>query len=111
MSLEEILEPAMEMAKGYPIEAQAANSIERNKDEIKKWKYSKDIFLTNEGKEREAPNEGEIFVQMDLYNTLKKLVKTEREALSNGKNRKEAIYEAYRRFYDCLLYTSDAADE
>ena len=106
MSLEEILEPAMEMAKGYPIEAQAANSIERNKDEIKKWKYSKDIFLTNEGKEREAPNEGEIFVQMDLYNTLKKLVKTEREALSNGKNRKEAIYEAYRRFYE-----GDIADE
>ena len=106
MSLEEILEPAMEMAKGYPIEAQAANSIERNKDEIKKWKYSKDIFLTNEGKEREAPNEGEIFVQMDLYNTLKKLVKTEKEALSNGKNRKEAIYEAYRRFYE-----GDIADE
>ena len=106
MSLEEILEPAMEMAKGYPIEAQAANSIERNKDEIKKWKYSKEIFLTNKGKEREAPNEGEIFVQMDLYNTLKKLVKTEREALSNGKNRKEAIYEAYRRFYE-----GDIADE
>ena len=106
MSLEEILEPAMEMAKGYPIEAQAANSIERNKDEIKKWKYSKDIFLTNEGKEREAPNEGEIFVLMDLCNTLKKLVKTEREALSNGKNRKEAIYEAYRRFYE-----GDIADE
>ena len=106
MSLEEILEPAIEMAKGYPIEAQAANSIERNKDEIKKWKYSKNIFLTNEGKEREAPNEGEIFVQMDLYNTLKKLVKTEREALSNGKNRKEAIYEAYRRFYE-----GDIADE
>ena len=106
MSLEEILEPAMEMAKGYPIEAQAANSIERNKDEIKKWKYSKEIFLTNEGKEREAPNEGEIFVQMDLYNTLKKLVETEREALLNGKNRKEAIYEAYRRFYE-----GDIADE
>ena len=106
MSLEEILEPAIEMAKGYPIEAQAANSIERNKNEIKKWKYSKDIFLTNEGKEREAPNEGEIFVQMDLYNTLKKLVETEREALLNGKNRKEAIYEAYRRFYE-----GDIADE
>ena len=106
MSLEEILEPAMEMAKGYPIEAQAANSIERNKDEIKKWKYSKEIFLTNEGKEREAPNEGEIFVQMDLYNTLKKLVETEREALLNGKNRKEAIYEAYKRFYE-----GDIADE
>mgnify|MGYP001187060156 FL=1 len=100
MSLEEILTPAMEMALGYPIEAQAANSIERNKDEIKKWKYSKDIFLTNQGEEREAPNEGEIFIQKDLYNTLKKLVDTEKEAISSGKNRKEAIYEAYKRFYE-----------
>ena len=100
MSLEEILLPAIEMAKGYPIEAQAANSIERNRDEIKKWKYSKNIFLTNQGEEREAPNEGEIFIQKNLYNTLKKLVKTEREALKSGKNRKEAIYEAYKRFYE-----------
>ena len=100
MSLEEILAPAMEMALGYPIEAQAANSIERNKDEIKKWKYSKDIFLTNQGEEREAPNEGEVFIQKDLYNTLKKLVDTEKEAISRGKNRKEAIYEAYKRFYE-----------
>ena len=100
MSLEEILLPAMEMAKGYPIEAQAANSIERNKEEIKKWKYSKDIFLTNQGKEREAPKEGDVFVQKDLFNTLNKLVKTEREALKSGKNRKEAIYEAYKRFYE-----------
>ena len=100
MSLEEILLPAIEMAKGYPIEAQAANSIERNKDEIKKWKYSKNIFLTNQGEEREAPNEGEIFVQKDLFNTLNKLVKTEREALKSGKNRKQAIYEAYKRFYE-----------
>ena len=100
MSLEEILLPAIEMAKGYPIEAQAANSIERNKDEIKKWKYSKNIFLTNQGEEREAPNEGEIFVQKDLFNTLNKLVETEREALKSGKNRKQAIYEAYKRFYE-----------
>ncbi len=100
MSLEEILAPAMEMALGYPIEAQAANSIERNKDEIKKWKYSKDIFLTNQGEERESPNEGEVFIQKDLYNTLKKLVDTEKEAISRGKNRKEAIYEAYNRFYE-----------
>ena len=106
MSLETILYPAMEMAKGYPIEAQAANSIERNKDEIKKWKYSKEIFLTNLGEEREAPNEGEIFIQSDLYNTLNKLVISERAALKKGKSRKEAIYEAYKRFYE-----GDIADE
>ena len=100
MSLEKILEPALEMARGYPIEAQAANSIERNKDEIKKWKYSKSLFLTNQGSDREAPVEGEVFIQKDLYNTLNKLIETERLALENGKNRKEAIYEAYKRFYE-----------
>ena len=100
MSLEEILQPSIEMAKGYPIEAQAANSIERNKDEIKKWKYSRNIFLTKEGQDREAPNEGEIFVQKDLHNTLSKLIESEKYALKQGKNRKEAIYEAYKRFYE-----------
>ena len=100
MSLEKVLEPALEMARGYPIEAQAANSIERNKDEIKKWKYSKSLFLTNQGNDREAPVEGEVFIQKDLYNTLNKLIETERLALVNGKNRKEAIYEAYKRFYE-----------
>ena len=106
MSLEEILQPSIEMAKGYPIEAQAANSIERNKEEIKKWKYSKNIFLTKPGEEREAPNEGEIFIQKDLLNTLLKLIETEKSALKKGKNRKEAIYEAYKRFYE-----GDIADE
>ncbi|RPG64524.1 MAG: gamma-glutamyltransferase family protein [Flammeovirgaceae bacterium TMED290] len=100
MSLEEILQPSIEMAKGYPIEAQAANSIERNKDEIKKWKYSRNIFLTKEGQDREAPNEGEIFVQKDLHDTLLKLIESEKNALKQGKNRKEAIYEAYKRFYE-----------
>ena len=106
MSLEEILQPSIEMARGYPIEAQAANSIERNKEEIKKWKYSKNIFLTKPGEEREAPNEGEIFIQKDLRNTLLKLIETEKSALKKGKNRKEAIYEAYKRFYE-----GDIADE
>ncbi len=100
MSLEEILIPAMEMAKGYPIEAQTANSIERNKEEIKKWKYSKDVFLTHPGEEREAPREGEVFRQLDLFNTLSKLIETEKKSLKSGKSRKEAIYDAYKRFYE-----------
>ena len=99
MSLAEVLAPAIEMAEGYPIEAQAANSIERNKDEIKKWKYSADVFLVHQGEEREAPYAGEIFRQEDLHATLMKLVETEKEALAAGKSRKDAIYEAYDRFY------------
>lgn len=106
MSLKEVLAPAMEMAKGYPMEGQTADRIENNKDEIKKWPPSAEIFLTHKGDEREAPNAGEIFIQEDLFKTLSKLVDAEQTALNNGKSRKEAIYAAYARFY-----TGDIADE
>lgn len=99
MSLKDVLAPAMEMALGYPIEAQTANSIEREKARIKEWPYSKKVFLPHLGEEREAPYPGEIFVQKDLYETLKKLVDAEQQALKKGKSRKEAIYAAYDRFY------------
>lgn len=99
MSLKEVLAPAMQMAEGYPMEAQTANSIERGKGEIKKWPYSAKVFLTHPGEKREAPDAGEIFVQKDLLATLQKLVDTEQQALKKGKGRKEAIYAAYDRFY------------
>ncbi|RAJ80167.1 gamma-glutamyltranspeptidase/glutathione hydrolase [Chitinophaga dinghuensis] len=99
MSLKEVLAPAMDMAAGYPIEAQTANSIERGKKYISQWPYSKAVFLTHPGAEREAPEAGEIFVQKDLLNTLQKAVAAEQEALKNHKSRKEAIMAAYDRFY------------
>ncbi len=99
MSLEEVLAPAIVMAEGYPIEAQTANSIERMKEEILKWKYSPDVFLPHRGEEREAPFAGEIFRQPDLKRTLMKLVEAEHNSLENGNTRKEAIMAAYDRFY------------
>jgi gamma-glutamyltranspeptidase/glutathione hydrolase len=99
MSLKDVLAPAMQMAEGYPIEAQTANSIEGRKEMIKTWPYSKKVFLPHLGEKREAPDAGEVFVQTDLLETLKKLVETEQAALKKGKSRKEAIYAAYDRFY------------
>jgi gamma-glutamyltranspeptidase / glutathione hydrolase len=99
MSLKDVLAPAMQLAAGYPMEAQTANSIERNKARIKEWPYSKNIFLTHQGQNREAPEAGEIFKQADLLQTLTKMVDAEQQALKKGKNRKEAIYAAYDRFY------------
>ena len=99
LSLEEVLEPAMQMAEGYPIEAQTADAIERNKQRIKEWHYSREVFLPHLGEEREAPYPGEVFRQPDLLATLGKLVEAEQDALAGGKSRKEAIYAAYDRFY------------
>lgn len=106
MSLKEVLAPAMEMAAGYPIEGQTADLMERHKEKIKAWPYSKKVYLTHLGEEREAPHAGEIFKQLDLLNTLQKLVEAEEIALTMGKSRKAAIYAAYDRFYK-----GDIADE
>jgi len=99
MSLKDVLGPAIQLAEGYPIEAQTANAMERGKRRIKEWPYSKAVFLPHLGQEREAPEAGEIFVQKDLAETLKKMVEAEQEALKKKKSRKEAIYAAYDRFY------------
>src|SRR5258706_622738 len=99
LSLHDVLAPAMEMAQGYPIEAQTANAIERYKAQIKEWPYSKNVLLPHFGEQREAPRAGEVFKQVDLSETLKKLVEAEQLALKNGKSRGEAIYAAYDRFY------------
>jgi gamma-glutamyltranspeptidase/glutathione hydrolase len=99
MSLKDVLLPAMQLAAGYPIEAQTANSMERSKQRIKEWPYSKKVFLPHLGEKREAPEAGEIFIQKDLLETLTKMVEAEQQALKKGKNRKEAIMAAYDRFY------------
>jgi gamma-glutamyltranspeptidase / glutathione hydrolase len=99
MSLKQVLAPAMEQAAGYPIDAQTANSMERGKERLKLWPYSKAVFLPHLGEKREAPEAGEIFVQKDLLETLSKMVEAEQNALKQKKSRKDAIMAAYDRFY------------
>ncbi len=128
LSLKDVLGPSIQMADGFPIEAQLANTIERQKSWIRQWPYSKAVLLKTAppfAKEevagkvesssvtpahdvvatavatagREAPDPGQMFRQPDLAATLRKLVETEQQALKRGKSRKEAIYAAYDRFY------------
>jgi gamma-glutamyltranspeptidase / glutathione hydrolase len=99
LSLADVLAPAIQLADGYPMEAGAANSIERNKAQLKQWPYSRQVMLPHLGQKREAPEPGEVFRQPDLAATLRKLVEAERQALAHGKSRKQAIYAAYERFY------------
>jgi gamma-glutamyltranspeptidase / glutathione hydrolase len=99
MSLKQVLEPAIQLADGYPMEEELTRSIEREKEQIKKWPYSQKTLLTHPGEKWEAPEPGEIFHQPELAATLRKLVETEAQALASGKSRREAILAAYDRFY------------
>jgi len=103
LSLADVLAPAMQMAEGYPIEQSQADNMERRRDVLMQWSYSKEVFLPHlnedDNEQRAAPSPGEIFSQPDLLTTLQKLVDTESKALAAGNSRKEAIYAAYDRFY------------
>jgi gamma-glutamyltranspeptidase/glutathione hydrolase len=103
LSLAQVLEPAITMAEGYPIERQAVAAIIRERAEILKWSDSARVFLPHHHADESfrggAPRPGDIFRQPELAVTLRKLVEAERKALAAGRNRKAAIMAAYERFY------------
>jgi gamma-glutamyltranspeptidase/glutathione hydrolase len=128
LSLKDVLAPAIQLADGFPIEAQLANNIERQKSWLKQWPYSRAVMLPHlqaaaastpaaqspsssitpshdvvttaaATNQRVAPYAGEMFRQPELAATLRKLVEAEQQALQRGRSRKEAIYAAYDRFY------------
>ena len=97
LSLADVLAPSIQMAEeGYPIEGQAARAIEREKERLGEWPYSRAVMLPRAG---QAPEAGELFRQPDLAATLRKLVESEKAARAKGLDRKAALYAAYDRFY------------
>jgi gamma-glutamyltranspeptidase/glutathione hydrolase len=99
LSLAEILAPAIELADGYPIERETADSIARHAERLRQWPYARAVMLTHPGRSREAPDPGEIFRQPELAATLRALVEAEEHARAAGRTREEAILAAYDRFY------------
>jgi gamma-glutamyltranspeptidase/glutathione hydrolase len=97
LSLAEVLAPAIDLADGYPIEQQLVSTVTRQRDWLMKWPESRRVLLPRSNDQ--PPAAGEIFRQADLAATLRKLVEAEKQALSAGKSRKEAILAAYERFY------------
>lgn len=103
MSLADVLAPAIEMADGYPMHSSMSRTYSsESRDEIfgtpgvpGTWKWSGPVFRPG----GVGPKPGEIFVQRDLANTFRKLLTAEKEALADGKNRVEAIWAAFDRFY------------
>ncbi len=96
LSLQDVLAPAVEMADGYPIEAELTGVISRERERLAGWPFSRALFLPHAG---QPPEPGEMFRQADLARTLKRLVEAERAALKAGKGRRDAILAAYDLFY------------
>jgi gamma-glutamyltranspeptidase/glutathione hydrolase len=103
LSLAEVLAPAIELARGYPIDAQTADSLERNRALLAQWPDSRRVLLphfdASDPAKRAAPAAGEIFRQPELAATLERLVEAERLARAAGATRRDAILAANERFY------------
>lgn len=97
LTLAEVLEPAIRMADGYPIEAQAVGQLKRHRDRMIQWPDTRRVMFPNEG--QQPPEAGQVFRQPELAATLRKLVEAEAQARAAGKSRKEAILAANDRFY------------
>jgi gamma-glutamyltranspeptidase / glutathione hydrolase len=97
LSLAQVLRPAIEMADGFPIEAQLVRQIEQGRKQFEQWPDTKRVMLPNPG--AKAPEAGQIFRQPELAATLRKLVEAEHQPLDAGRNRREAILAANDRFY------------
>src|SRR5262245_20176446 len=55
LSLQDVLAPAMQMAEGYPIEAELVEKIERHKAKMEPWPYSKKLFFPHADRTNAAP--------------------------------------------------------
>jgi len=93
MSLEKVLQPAIDLAEnGFPLGEASAGDIFGAK-KILKYSSTVKIYLPN----GQPPKAGEIFKNPDLARTLKKLVEVEQA--NKAKGRHEALKAARDRFY------------
>src|SRR5215471_6687757 len=81
-SLGEVMQPAIELADGFPIDELRANYIANTRKVYEPWPSSTKVFLPN-GK---LPKPGEMFAQPDLARTLRGIVRAEQVAKSRGRH-------------------------
>ncbi|MGA2632288.1 MAG: gamma-glutamyltransferase family protein [Terriglobia bacterium] len=92
MPFAEVIQPAIELADGFPLDPHFARGLARYKSIIEKWPTSKKVCLPG----GRAPTAGEIYVQADLARTLRSLAQAEKQ--SSGRGRAAAI-EAVREYF------------
>ncbi len=94
-SFSEMVQPALELAEGFPIDEMRAGSIARSRRFFDLWPDSKRVFMPD----GHIPAPGEMFRQPDLARTIRAMMAAERKALAAGKNRVEAIDAVRDYFY------------
>ena len=92
-TLTEVMQPAIELADGFPIDEMRVSYIEKTRKLIERWESSRKIFLPN----GRLPQVGDIFSQPDLARTLREIVAAEQKAKRQGRH--AALMAARDAFY------------
>ncbi len=91
-SLAEVIQPAIELAQGFPLNGTVAGALARGKPLAEKWPATAKVYMPN----GRLPKEGEIFVQADLAHTFQTLASVEKENAAQGRT---AAIEAVRNYF------------
>jgi len=94
-TLAEVMEPAIQLADGFPLDELRVSYIKSRSPIFSQWPDAKRIFLPN----GEVPKPGDIFVQADLARTLRAIVQAERLASKGTRNNRHAGLMAARDYF------------
>jgi gamma-glutamyltranspeptidase/glutathione hydrolase len=94
-TLAEVMEPAIQLADGFPIDELRVQYIRTRSAIFSQWPDAKRVFLPND----EIPKVGDIFVQADLARTLREIVRAERFASRGTRNNRHAGLMAARDYF------------
>lgn len=92
MSAAEVLQPAIELAEGYPIDARFVRTVTHSVAVLEKWPVARKTYLPG----GRVPKTGELFVQADLANTLRSMARVSAEKAGEGRT---AAIEAVRDYF------------
>ena len=98
-SLAEVMQPAIELAEGFPIDELRVEYIKTRAPVFSAWPDAKRLFLPN----GQVPKVGDLFVQADLARTLREIVHAEQAVTKEGgsgkANRHAGLMAARDYFY------------
>jgi len=94
-SFAEAVEPAIELADGFPLDEFRSSSLASVTRYLEHWPTSKRVFMP----EGHVPHTGEIFHQPELARTLRSMVEVEKKALAAGAGRAKAMDAVRDYFY------------
>jgi gamma-glutamyltranspeptidase / glutathione hydrolase len=94
-SFSDVIQPAIELADGFPLDELRAYSLASSIKYFEAWPTSKKVFMPN----GRLLQPGDIFRQPDLARTLRAMAAAEKKALAAGATRAKAIDAVHDYFY------------